>query len=223
MKNKKDKKKKEKRKKIEEVESEKKSGKNQVKEENKILKNVFITIGAIIILILVGYLIIDNMKNFEYKGIEFETVKFCDVRPCLILYQTTFPVISNGEKAIYNVYLRNNPKNLDNIVFDGEINLLGNMVINSTGDFTCDGDGVIAIANLVKFYELFGTNVFKNETLTCDNENRYGFLQIKEGNETKIKQTGNSCYDIEINSCEILEGTERFMIELFIEANKLTS
>ena len=207
--------------KVEGVETEEKPSKNQIKEENKILRNIFILIGGVIILILIGYLMVDNVKNIEYKGISFKTVKFCDIEPCLILYQTTFPVISKGEIAEYSIYIRNNPKKLDNIIFDGKLNLPRSMVINSTGDLNCDGDGIIAIANLVKFYELMGTKVFKNETLTCDDENRYAFLQIQEANETKIEQIGPSCYNININNCEILEGTERFLIESFIEVNKI--
>ena len=205
--------------KVEGVESEKKLNKGQIKEENKILRNIFMLVGGIIILILVGYLIIDNIKNFEYKGVSFKTVKFCDVEPCLILYQTTFPVISDGKNADYNIYLRNDPRKLDSIIFSGKMNLFGDMVINSTGDFSCDGDGIIAVANMVNFYELLGTNIFKNETLGCNNQDKYTFVQILEGNETKIEQIGFSCYNIEINNCEILEGTERFMIESFIKVN----
>lgn len=205
------------------IESEKEANKNQVKEENKILRNIFILIGGVFVLILIGYSFFDNMKNFDYKGIHFETVKFCDVRPCLILYQTVFPVISNGEKADYNIYLRNNPKELDSITFNGEMNLFEDMVINSTSDFDCDGDQVIAVANMVNFYELLGTNIFKNESLGCNDDEEYTFVQMQEGNETKIEQVGYSCYNIEINSCEILEGTERFMIESFIEVNRLIS
>ena len=205
--------------KAENVESEKKVIKGQTKEENKILRNIFMLIGGVIILILAGYLIIDNVKNFEYKSVLFKTVKFCDIEPCLILYQTTFPVISNGKNAEYNIYLRNDPRKLDSIIFNGKMNLFGDMVINSTGDFNCDGDGVIAVANMVNFYELLGTNIFKNETLGCNNQDKYTFVQILEGNETKIEQIGFSCYNIEINNCEILEGTERFLIESFIKVN----
>lgn len=204
---------------VESIVSEKKVSKGQIKEENKILRNIFILVGGIIVLILIGYLIIENVKEFKYQGISFTTVKFCDIEPCLILYQTTFPVISDGKNAEYNIYLRNDPRKLDKITFNGKMNLFGDMVINSTGDFTCDGDGIIAVANMVNFYELLGTNIFKNETLGCDNQNKYTFVQILEGNETKIEQIGFSCYNIEINNCEILEGTERFLIESFIKVN----
>jgi len=46
------------------------------------------------------------------------------------------------------------------------------------------------------------------------------YINLKEGEETKIEQTGTACYDILINNCEILEGTEKFMVETFAEINE---
>ena len=189
--------------------------KKQIKQENKILRNIFIIIGVTIIGIILIFFISNSVNNFEYKGVKFQKVD--EVAP----YKTQFPVMHKGNIVPYNIYLRNDPRKLDKIEFNGELNLIENIVINSTGDFNCNGDGIIAIANLVQFYEILGTNIFKNETLSCDDKNRYTFIQIQEGNETKIEQFGYSCYNININNCEILEGTERFMIESFIEVNKM--
>lgn len=201
--------------KVEGFEEEEKPGKKQIRKENKILRNIFIGIGVVIIGIILLVFIFNSVNNFEYRGVEFQKVN--EVAP----YKTSFPVIYNGEKAIYNIYLRNDPRKLESIIFDGEMNLLNEIVINSTGDFNCNGDGIISVANLVQFYELLGINIFKNETLSCDDEREYTFIQIQEGNETKIEQVGDSCYNININNCEILEGTERFMIESFVEVNKV--
>tara|TARA_Y100000296_G_C5175324_1_gene259734 strand:+ start:493 stop:1182 length:690 start_codon:yes stop_codon:yes gene_type:complete len=199
---------------------EEKPTKNQIIKENKILRNIFISIGIIAILFLLSSLAIKNIRNFEYQGVDFETVKFCDVKPCLILQQTSLPVIYNGNKAEYNFYLRNDPRDLD-VSFEGDINLIPNMVINATSDFNCNGDGLISIANLVKLYEIIGTKVIKNETLNCDPLGNYMFLQIQKGNETNIKQFGTACYEINVNNCEILESTEKFMIETLIKVNEL--
>ena len=194
---------------------EKKPAKKQIKEENKILRNIFIVIGIIVIL-LIGYFIASyNTTNFEYKGVKFQKVN--EVAP----YKTSFLVIHNGNMIPYNFYLRNDPRELDKIEFNGGMNLIDNMVINSTSDFNCNGDGIIAVANLVNFYNLLGVNIFKNESLTCDEEDKYTFIRIQESNQTSIEQFGWSCYNININNCEILEGTERFLIESFIEVNKL--
>lgn len=206
--------------KVESVETiEEKPNKKQIKEENKILRNIFIAIGVLAVLFLLGYLTINNLRNFEYQGVNFETVKFCDVEPCLILQQTSLPVIYNGNQAEYNFYLRKDPRDL-NVSFDGEINLMPDMIINATSDFNCNGDGIISIANLVKLYEIIGTKVIKNETLECDLLGNYMFLQIQEANETSIEQFGEACYNLNVNNCEILEVTEKFMIETFIEVNR---
>ena len=198
-----------------EEESVEKVTKKQIKQENKILRHLFIIIGTIVIGIILTSFIFNSVNNFEYKGVKFQKVD--EVAP----YKTQFPVIYNGNIVPYNIYLRNDPRKLDKIEFDGKINIFNEMVINATSDFNCNGDGIIAVANLVQFYEILGTNIFKNETLSCDDKNRYTFIQIQEGNETKIEQFGYSCYNININNCEILEGTERFMIESFVEVNKM--
>tara|TARA_Y100000034_G_scaffold76680_1_gene92135 strand:+ start:239 stop:946 length:708 start_codon:yes stop_codon:yes gene_type:complete len=198
---------------------EEKPEKEQIIKENKILRNIFISIGIIVVLILLGYLAVNNIRNFEHQGVNFETVKFCDVKPCLILYQTSLPVISNGNKAEYNFYLRNDPRNL-NVSFKGEVNLIPNMVVNATSDFNCNGDGIISMANLVKLYEIIGTSVIKNEALECDPSGNHMFLQIQEANETSIEQFGMACYTLNVNNCEILEVTEKFMIETFVEVER---
>ena len=155
------------------------------------------------------------INNFEYRGVEFQKVN--EVAP----YKTSFPVMYNGEIVPYNIYLRNDPRELDKIKFNGSMNLIENIVFSSTSDFNCNGDGIIAVANMANFYRLLGVNIFKNESLSCDSEDKYTFIRIQEGNETNIEQFGWSCYNININNCEILEGTERFLIESFVEVNDL--
>lgn len=199
---------------------EKKPNRKQIKEENKILRNILILIGIIAVLFLSGYLIINNIRTFEYQGVNFETVNFCDKKPCLILYQTSLPVNYNGKKADYNFYLRKDPRKL-NVSFDGKLNLIQKMVIDSTESFNCNGDGIIAMANLVKLYGVIGGKVIKNDTLKCDPSGNYMFLQVRKGNKTSIEQFGTACYNLNVNNCEILEVTERFMIETFSKVNKL--
>ena len=213
-----------------EIIEDKEPSKDQVKNENRILRNVLLTIGLIILVIGFYLLLSYKLHFFEYRGVKFEKVN--EVAP----YKTTFPVIYNpntqsyaiyfGNKTSsvrdYNIYLRNDPRSLDSIKFNGSMNLISNMVINATGNLSCGGDGIIAVGNFVNFYKLLGVNIFKNESLKCDDpKNNYTFVQIEEGNQTKIEQTGWSCYKIEINNCEILKGTERFLIESFVNVNEL--
>ena len=198
--------------------------KKQIKEENKILRNIFIIIGILAILALVIYFVINNARNFEYENIEFEIVKFCDAKPCLILYQTKFPVFSGEKIAEYNFYLRNDPRKL-NVPFIGNLNLRDELseglAINISDELNCNGDAVIALGNIVNFYGLLDVEFVRNEALGCNQNGKSIFLNIQQGNETSIEQTGPLCYKISINNCEILEGTERFLLESFVELNKL--
>lgn len=191
--------------------------KEQIKSEDRILKNFLIGIGIFIIIILLIILISNSAKNFEYEGIKFKIIKEGD----LILYQTSLPVIHEGRRDEYNFYLRNDPRKL-NVSFEGSLDILEDLVIiNETGNFICDGDGIIAVANIVNLYKILVTEVIKDNTADCDILGRYMFIRLQAGNETNIEKFGPACYNININNCEILKGTERFMIESFIELNKL--
>ena len=99
--------------------------------------------------------------------------------------------------------------------------MLENMVMNLTGDLKCEGKGIIGTANLAQLYRALGINVVTDEKASCDEEARFMFVQLEEGNETRIDQTGPACYTLTIKDCEILEVTERFMVETFIELQKI--
>ena len=188
------------------------------KKHNKQLRGVLILLGSILLVSLMIFFVINSIRNFEYRNAKFEVVKEKD----LIFYKTFFPVYSATGKhtADYNIYLRNDPRKLKDISFDGDMNLLSNMVINSSGDFTCDGDGTIAIANMASTFNFFGTKVIKDANASCDSRGRYMFVQIDESNETSIKQFGPACYELKVSNCEILKVTERFMDEAIVKLNE---
>lgn len=210
--------------KVEGFEEEEKSSKKQIKNENKILRNAFIGLGIIIVLALLIYFIINSSRTFEYKDLEFEIVKFCDTKPCLILYQTKFPVLYEGGVGEYNFYLRKDPRKL-NVPFDGELilrdGLSEGLIINITNELYCEGDATIALGNIVNFYGLLDVEFTRSENLGCNQEGKSIFLDIQEGNKTSIKQIGPLCYEININNCDILEGTEKFLVESFVELDRL--
>jgi hypothetical protein len=201
-----------KKKKVVEKEIKKVSGKTQIKNEKKILRNFLIGMGVFVFAILLFFFILNAMQSFEYENVNFKTVKEGN----LILYKTSLPVIYQGQKTEYNFYLRNDPRKLVEIPFEGELNLADNLVINSTEEFNCGGDGVIAMANLLNLYKISGINVIKDENATCDADGRYTFVRLQSGNETSIEQFGPSCYNVNINNCEILEATEKLMLERFV-------
>ena len=215
----------------EEIIAEEQNKEEQVKQQNRLLKNFFITIGIIVLVFFMVIFFYNLRNNFKYDGLDFERVKFCDSGPpCLITYKTSLPVKVEGKNITistnavktndYNFYLRNDPRKLS-VDFNGTISLKRIMVLNSTEDFVCNGNGGIAGANLVQLYNILGTKVIKDENATCDSQGRYMFVNLQEGNKTSIEQFGPSCYNINIKDCEILEGTEKFMIETFLKVNNI--
>ncbi|MBU0894372.1 MAG: hypothetical protein KKF48_04800 [Nanoarchaeota archaeon] len=188
-------------------------------EQNKTLKKIFVFLGVFILIITLWVIFINSTKHFEYRGITGNVIKEGE----LIFYQTTVPMKYQGEWVDYNIFLRNSPKSLERIPFDGEINLLHNMVLESEEEFSCDGKGIISIVNLKNLYNVVGTKVIKDENATCDPEGRYMFLRIQNGDVTSIEQVGPACYNLNVNNCEILEVTEKFMVETLVKANEIVN
>ncbi len=197
----------------------------QSKEESKQLKKIFLVLGFLVSIFVVVLIFINASATFTYDGIDFETVKSGD----LILYKTSLPVNSDDHKITgdavsinYNFYLRNDPRKLKNIPLklDENLNQLTSTVINFTEGFNCDGMGVVAVTNLANLLKVLDAEVMKDETAVCDPEGRYTFLRLQRGNETSIEQFGPSCYNLNINNCEILDVTEKYMLELLSIINE---
>ncbi len=194
----------------------KEPNKNQLGQERKQLRNILLGLGIFVVILVLAVFFINSIKSFEYKNTKFDIVREGN----LILYNTKIALFNEkGEKYMnYNFFLRNDPRKL-NVDFNGEIELKNLAVINSEEEFNCDGDGIIAVANLRQLYEMLGAKVMRDENATCDSEGRYMYINLKSGDKTKIEQTGNACYDILISDCEILPATEKFMVETFAKIN----
>jgi hypothetical protein len=193
--------------------------KNNEKQQNKAATIIFGTIGVICIAFAIWIMISSSQSNFDYKGIKVEITKeIAPYKVSLPVYKNTITggaVIDNSKENYF--YLRNDPRKIENISFSGQINLKKDMVVNMTGDLMCSGQGILGITNLARLYSAMKVNVVKDQNATCDTEGRYMFLQIEKGNETKIEQNGPACYRIEVNNCEILKATEKFMLESVVQ------
>lgn len=188
---------------------------NEERKENKLLKKVLIGMGMALILVLGFIWGINSTTNFEYEGLKFTMIK----EGSLIFYNVEFPLYSPiTGKSIggYNFYIRNDPRKLkQDIPFYADLMLKKNVVLESHEEFNCEGDGIIAIANLLNL-EIFGEKIIRDENATCDNEGRYTYINLKSGNKSYIDQDGPSCYTLYINNCEILEVTERLLVESLV-------
>ncbi len=186
--------------------------KNQIAHQNKLLRNMFIGIGLFILGFALMFMIFYSMNNFESNGVKYNVLK----EGKITFYHTSFPskFITPSRTIEYNIYLRNDPRELKDIIFEGNLAMLEMAVIESKENFDCEGDGVIAVANFNQIMKAMGTQVTRDsEYSVCDQAGRYMFFELKSGEETKIIQTGPACYDFVIKDCEILEVTERFLIE----------
>jgi len=213
-------------KKKKEREVKKKRVRKKQNDYDKILKNFLIVAGIVLFLFLVVMFVNNQKKSFDYKGVEFDVVEFCDAGPpCLVTYHTKLPVIYEGKEGIYNFYLRNDPRQLENeVLFNGEFDLEEEMYIDITFDKSCEGFEQIAMENFRQLHNIAGTSMLNGKNETCDSATEKGgmyvVIQESDNGETSVEQTGSSCYDIKIKDCEIIEGTERFMIETFVKVNK---
>ncbi len=195
--------------------------------ESETLKKFLIGIGVFILIILGVVWGANAMNSFNYNGVDFVKESFCDAEPCLLVYKASFPVQYKDSitgKVVstdYNIYLRNDPRKLEEVPFNGELLLRKDVVLDIAGNFDCDGDQNIAIANMLKL-DIFGVKIIKDENATCDSHGRYTFIQVQEANESYIEQTGPSCYTLNVADCEILEVTERFMVEYFVKSEGKT-
>lgn len=201
------------------------SKKQEIEKQNRILRNVLVTLGILLVIIVLAVFVIKSSTNFKYKGVKFDVVREGD----LIFYHTSFPIIYSDSSSIsgktivadYNIYLRNDPRELEKKVpATGPIISIEDTAINMTEEFNCNGDGIIAIANLVNLYSALGKEVMKDENATCDSQGRYMILDIRSGESTNIENFGPNCYYININNCEILEGTERFILGMLVKINR---
>ncbi len=203
----------------EKKEGEEDIGKKEGFQHNKILKRVFLVFAIVVVLVAFSFVFINSVRNFEYKGITGNVVKEGE----LIFYRTSLPVMHEGKETEYNFYIRNDPRKLDIIPFNGELITLKGISINISEEFNCDGDGIIGLANLINLYEVIGSTIIIDEEAGCDEESRYMYLDVKQGDKTYIERVGPACYDLYVNNCEVLKVTERFMVETLVKANQVLS
>jgi hypothetical protein len=183
-----------------------------LEEYDRILKKFLFGLGIIFLIIALWVVSSYFNNNFEYEGIPFNIIQEGEIT----FYRTYLPLSSNGERVgEYNIYLRNDPRDLEGIPLEvEEIVFRSNMVINSSEGLACNGYGIIAVQNLVNMYGTLGVKTIKDSNATCDAGGKYVLLNLQQSNETTmVKQIGPSCYEIYIKDCEVLEGTEKFLIE----------
>lgn len=202
----------------------------QIKEDtNKIEKKQLIWIAGIMIVLLVllgaFYLIKTSSDKVDYLGLEFDKIKFGEIP----LYYAQIPMktITGDVVANYNWYLRNNPKELENISIDGSIRLLKNAIISIDNNVNGCEDNNIAGVNLGMFLNTAGIDLSTGSTnktyskeknityANCDNVKNGSVIIIQKGEENKITQANENCYVLEFKDCDIVRVTEKFSLGVY--------
>jgi hypothetical protein len=189
-----------------------------VLKENKTFRNVLILMAALILMFAATYWLVSSSNHFEYNGVKFNIDKKAMVG--MTLYNTYLPVSYKGTTANYNFWLKKDPRT-NKVPFVGRQLIVDqNMVLNASEELNCNGDGNVALVNLKTLYNVIGTNVIADKNASCDLQGRYMFVNVLKGNQTRIEQFGPECYNIYINNCEVLAGTEKFMVETLSAVDK---
>lgn len=198
---------------------EKRASKEQIKEFSKTLAKVLGFLVFLIILFFSVYYFLDSSKTVKFKGVEYNKLQVGEV----LFYHTQIPYLKDPEGTKYNIYLRSNPNKISkSIPLNEEISWKQIVVTNySTNGLVCEGYSIIAQANFDQILSSgIGLTLITDPNATCDKENRYMHISIEAGDETKIEKTGEYCYRLEFTNCEILEVTERFLLEAISKYNE---
>ena len=144
------------------------------------------------------------------------------------MFYETRTLLKDYEGNDFGFRLRTNPSEFKKVDFEGLDNFTL-MKVNGYriegGTFNCDGDGIIALPNLMRIFEKMGTQYIYDPNETCDDQGRYNYFIYKYGDKTQIKEIGNHCYEVTVkgndDSCEILLASEKIMAEMFVKYKEL--
>lgn len=206
----------------------------QLKKENKILRNFFIVVGFVVIAFIATWFAVNYSQHFNYKGIRFDLDK--NQIKDVTLYRTSLPLYTVNPatgKAIkaadYNFYFRNDPRELENkIPITGDIIFRKNIVLDVVDkNLTCSslGSWNLGQATLLKLNTpFFGTNVtLKDKRAKYKPSENYMFITINnKANTTGIVQKNGTAYYINIQNCdELLPAAERLLADAIVRYKEL--
>ncbi len=180
------------------------------KKQEKQIRIFIIVMLSLLIFILLIYVFIQATLKFSYAGLEFEKLRQGE----LILYRT----------PIFPIFLREDPRELRDIPIEGKISLQRKIGITGDKGFleSCE-DSTLAGTSLSIFYGRTGLEPFSastNETeaeefnvvhVKCGLGTDYSVIMFEEGEENKIRKKGE-CYILEVNNCEFMKVSERFIV-----------
>jgi hypothetical protein len=194
---------------------------------------MFLMMAILIIVVIVPFVKYNYVDKFDYHGLTFQKTQLGDLE----FYSTQFPVVVGTGEVVgsYSVNLRNNPKELDKIPITTNKNRI-EFTLND-GKFgdayialnpfmeLCDNSS-IAMASLSGFLKDSNLNVIsavtdkayaRDNNITqrwCNSDPLDTVFYVTDGNDTKITEIQNGCYELQFNNCEILQVSERTILKM---------
>lgn len=191
------------------------------------LKYILVIIGIIIFFIFVTYLYVNSTYKFKFLGLNFEEVEISDAN----WYYTNVNIIQDtGESYNYELYLRNDPRDL-NLSLEPVRYIRSNTTyITYSANFdNCSVVGMAPFLELGKFLGGIGVNAksaLADENLslesgfpyvTCENTKNNTVILFESGEKTEVVQE-NNCYRVKVANCEFNKATEIFIISTIATA-----
>jgi hypothetical protein len=193
---------------------------------------IFIAVGIVVAFSALFIAYNYYSANFEYLDLKFSKVRFGK----LIFYHAKIPLLNQAGEIVnyYNLYIRNDPRELRDIPINGNIKLKGK-VIMASDELKCEDNGIGGgeLGGVIGLWSrvIQGT---VNKTLaqekdisyvTCDSSEMIyldsSVLIFKPGNVTSIDQKGKDCYEVSVKDCEVMRAVERFILGLYAHSKGL--
>lgn len=201
------------------------------KQNKQLIWIIVLMVSLVLIIILVPLIRSQFINKFEFLKLDFYKTQAGN----MIFYSTRIPVgdMSGNIIGSFFINFRNDPRKLNEEVNYKKTTIMplfsrDKVVYISTGKMERNCiEGTAAVLTLSGFLKQFALmNVsgaisdrkIANETgfpfINCLHNSDNTVINILEGNETKIKQWSPDCYDLEFKDCEVMEVTERFILEI---------
>ena len=195
--------------------------------EDKQLFWILFTIAVFFAAFIIPYLWVENSKVFVYADTEW-TVQDYDTFEA---YHTRFPRF-DASGYYHNIWLRNDPRDLDDVPMEGDFSEFrpGGILSFDKTTGECSGDLGRASIDLVSFIkdgigatpvEIATTDVevfaeTEKDLVTCDNSIGKKTVVILRDGPTSVSQdeTNKYCYTINVETCDDIRGIEAFMVKV---------
>ena len=199
------------------------------KKQDKQAKYIIGVMFFVLIVIIFSALFIDVSRTFGYQGMKFSKEKYGNI----LIFKHSYYFMNDGEQYLYNLYIRDDPRK-NEVPFQGA-DIFFNpgtiyLSINTTNLEKCENSS-IAISEVASFLK---NNLLEVKSASPDKAqaNKTGYpyadcntnpsntvILFEESAETKIVQD-KLCYKVEISNCEILEASEKFIVQAILDGRE---